>query len=95
MAVDNLNQAETKLYSTEHEVRLCATLTELRNIPTADNATWCKNTTALSVLYGSSSAFDGTYGLFAWNSASSAGDNGTSIIKPTAVSGNGRWIKLL
>jgi hypothetical protein len=31
---------------------------------------------------------------FEWSSSSSAADNGTTVIKPTAVSGNGRWLVL-
>lgn len=30
--------------------------------------------------------------LYEWSSSSGASDNGTSIIKPTSVSGNGRWL---
>lgn len=31
-------------------------------------------------------------GLYEWNGANASGDNGTTIIKPTAVSGAGRWL---
>lgn len=44
-------------------------------------------------LAGSAAVGDGLMGpLYYWNPDSSAVDNGVSIIKPTAVTGNGRWL---
>lgn len=43
-------------------------------------------------LSGYTSANDGGGNIFVWNSSSSATHNAVTIIKPTAVSGNGRWI---
>jgi len=41
------------------------------------------------------SAGDGGGALFYWNSTSSASDNDGTIIKPTSLSGAGRWIAVL
>lgn len=37
---------------------------------------------------------DGLGGDFYWNAASSATDNGTTVIKPATLTGAGRWIRL-
>lgn len=51
----------------------------------------------LAILLGGGAAFDGTDGLYAWDEVSVTADNGTSVIKPTAVgAGNpGRWRQIL
>lgn len=37
----------------------------------------------------------GSGGMFAWNNDGADADNGTTIIKPTAVTGNGRWYRVI
>lgn len=51
--------------------------------------------TALHVsLRGYYAEGDGGGGLFYWGATSPATDNGGTVIKPTAVSGNGRWLRI-
>jgi hypothetical protein len=48
----------------------------------------------VAILLGSGAAFDGIVdGVFAWDEVSTSADNGTTVIKPTAIgAGNpGRW----
>jgi hypothetical protein len=42
---------------------------------------------------GANAINDGFGGLFYWNASSSATDDGISVIKPTGVSGNGRYLR--
>lgn len=50
--------------------------------------------TGMKVFVGGNAALaDGGAGFFYWNAASTATDNGTSIIAPTGT-GTGRWIRL-
>lgn len=93
MAVNVLNQDGTTRQADEAPIQVFGNLTQMRAFLTADVSNWTKGQ-ALAVLLGSTSQFDTTaQGLFAWNPASSAGDNGTTIIKPTNVT-TGRWIKI-
>ncbi len=49
----------------------------------------------LAVITGSADPFDGDQGgLFAWNKDSVAADNGSTVIQPTATTGDGRWIQI-
>ena len=43
---------------------------------------------------GGSSVNDGLGGDFYWNSASTATDNGTTVIKPSSITTAGRWLRL-
>lgn len=43
---------------------------------------------------GQSTANDGQGGIFQWDSSSSASDDNLNVIKPTALSGNGRWLRM-
>lgn len=43
---------------------------------------------------GGAAINDGNGGDFYWNPTSAATDNGTTVIKPTTASGNGRWLRL-
>lgn len=43
---------------------------------------------------GSSAVNDGQGGDFYWSPTSSATDNGTTVLKPNATTGNGRWLRL-
>lgn len=47
-----------------------------------------------ALMLGNTSAFDGTTRAYAWNASSAAADDGDATVKPTDVTGNGRWIKL-
>lgn len=51
----------------------------------------------IAILLGGGAAFDGTDGLYAWDETSVTADNGTSVIRPTAIgAGNpGRWRQIL
>ncbi|TMV46277.1 hypothetical protein FE783_26675 [Paenibacillus mesophilus] len=66
-----------------------STVSELRNLPTADLS---DNETIL--VCGYSSVNDGGAGIFCWNASSTAADNGGTIILPTGHTGAGRWIRL-
>jgi len=68
----------------------CHTIAELRALP----VTLLPNGTQLNVL-GYYAAGDGGGGLFYFNVTSSAADNGGTVIKPTAVSGSGRWLRVV
>jgi hypothetical protein len=46
-----------------------------------------------AIVLGYYAAGDGGGGLFYWNAASSLADDGGAVIKPTAVVGNGRWLR--
>lgn len=43
---------------------------------------------------GSTTTADGGGGLYVWNAFSTAPDNNTSVIKPTAILNAGRWITI-
>lgn len=49
------------------------------------------NAKNLAVLLGSTAAFDQALKLYAWDPASEDADTGTTFVKPTAVTGAGRW----
>ncbi len=62
-----------------------ATLTDLRQSPVTDLA-------GLAIVMGGIAAGDGLGGIYWWNAASAAADNGTTVIRPAIVgTGNGRW----
>lgn len=46
---------------------------------------------AIAILYGGTVAFDQSVKVYVWDKTSAAADNGTTVIQPTAVTGNGRW----
>jgi hypothetical protein len=48
--------------------------------------------TVLVMTRGQNLANDGLSSMFSWNAASTAADNGSTVIQPTASSGAGRWI---
>lgn len=45
----------------------------------------------IAVLFGNAAAFDQAIKLYVWDPASEAGNNDTTVIQPTAVTGPGRW----
>lgn len=49
----------------------------------------------LALCVGGAAAFDGTYGLYAWNKDSTAADNNGTVLKPTNTDSDGRWILVL
>jgi len=51
----------------------------------------------IAVLLGGGAAFDGTDGLYSWDEVSTTADNGTTVIRPTAIgAGNpGRWRQII
>lgn len=51
--------------------------------------------TLIVAFEGGVSITDGLGGLFYWNATSSAADDGINIIKPTALSGAGRYLRVL
>lgn len=51
------------------------------------------NGRALASLLGGLAYLDGTYGEYAWDPTSVAADNGTTIIKVTAIT-TGRWTRI-
>lgn len=52
------------------------------------------NTYGAMVMLGYNSAGDGGAGIFRWDSASAAADNGGTIIQPAALPATGRWIRV-
>ena len=66
------------------------TVAALRLIPDANSPTWA--TRALAQIFGGASALDGTRALYMWDPTSAAADDGALTIKPTAITGNGRWL---
>lgn len=46
-------------------------------------------------IQGGTTVGDSTGGIFYWNASSSATDDGVNVIKPNAVSGNGRYLRLV
>ncbi len=52
------------------------------------------NNIALAILTGDPPVI-GVGSIYAWDNASAVADNGTTVIKPTDVSGNGRWIRII
>jgi len=65
------------------------TLAALREIPDANSPTW----TELALIFmGGSAAFrNGTFSIFMWDPTSSAADDGIAVVKPTDITGAGRW----
>lgn len=65
------------------------TLSDLRKIPQADNGDWTER--AVAVVNGSASAFDGSFFWYSWNPNSVSADSAPNVIKPTVITGSGRW----
>lgn len=66
------------------------TVAQLRMIPDADSPTWTQR--ALAMIFGGATALDGTRALYMWSPSSSAADDGALVIKPTEITGAGRWL---
>ncbi len=65
------------------------TIAGLRTSPLTNNPTWTPF--ALAIVAGSSTFLDGTFLFYLWDGTSSAADDGVNVIKPTAITGAGRW----
>jgi len=65
------------------------TVAQLRLIPNANSTNWTQR--ALAMIFGRAAALDGDRALYMWDPSSSAADDGALVIKPTAVTGAGRW----
>lgn len=64
-------------------------LADLRTVPLADSPNWV--TRAVAVVFGAAAAFDGSFFFYAWDPTSVVADDSSNYIKPTAISGSGRW----
>lgn len=65
------------------------TIANLRTVPPAPSPDWTKR--ALVIVFGSVTAFDTAPTWYAWNPDDVTADNGSTVIKPTAIIGRGRW----
>lgn len=65
------------------------TIADLRSQPIADSPLWTKR--SLAMTFGSAAPLDGTFGFYAWDPTSVAADDGVNVIKPTLITGEGRW----
>lgn len=99
MPANIMSDAEVIQYTPETRVYLWATVAQMRLMPSKNNATWLKGQTGLGVLIGNNAMFDQSLTLWAWDATSTAADNGTSVVQPTAIvvdavlnpTGAGRW----
>lgn len=64
-------------------------LAGLRTSPLADNPVWADF--ALAMVGGGASFLDGTFLFYVWDPTSVAADDNLNVIKPTAITGAGRW----
>lgn len=64
-------------------------LGDLRTVPLVDNPNWAIR--AVALVFGASAAFDGNFFIYAWDATSVVADDGGNYIKPTAITGAGRW----
>lgn len=65
------------------------TLADLRKIPQADNGDWTER--AVAIVNGSAAFDDGSFFFYSWIPTSADADNAPTVIKPTAITGAGRW----
>ena len=78
---------------------LCPTTANLR-LQSGSNdgsATGVATNYSVAILIGGSAAFDGTDGVYVWDGSSTTADNGTTVVKPTAIASAspGRWRQIL
>jgi len=64
-------------------------LADLRTVPLANAPTWVER--AVAMVFGAAAAFDGSFFIYAWDSTSVVADDASNYIKPTAITGAGRW----
>lgn len=70
-------------------------ITDLRNYTGAVGAASdAANTGSVMIVRGGTVLNDGNGGVYYWLSTASATDDGFNVIKPTAVVGNGRWVRV-
>lgn len=93
MSVQVLSTAGAVLRSNEQVIQIFETTTALYGFPTAEQSSWAKGD-VIAITLGGSTKFDGTYGIWAWNPASTAADDGVNVVLPTAFTtpDAGRWI---
>jgi len=65
------------------------TVANLRNYPDADSPNWTR--LGLVMLAGQTTFRDGGFAFYMWDPTSSEADDGFNTIKPTAITGAGRW----
>lgn len=65
------------------------TIAQLRLIPNANSSNWTQR--ALAMVFGQTTALDGSRMLYMWDPTSAAADDGNLVIKPTLVT-TGRWL---
>lgn len=66
------------------------TIAGLRTVPAADSPTWTK--VAYALVEGTTVFRDGGNYLYVWSPTNVLADNSPAIIKPTAITGAGRWV---
>ena len=71
------------------EVSCFDTIADLRTFPAADNPNWTQR--AIAQVFGQATVFDGQFLWYSWDPTSALADDGVSTIKPTQISGSGRW----
>lgn len=71
------------------EITAWKNIAGLKTSPAANNPTWTPF--ALSLVAGSTNFLDGTFLFYVWDTTSAAADDGVNVIKPTAITGAGRW----
>lgn len=95
MSIQILDSSGNVLRSDEQVIQIFETVGALYGYPPAENSTWAKGD-VLAITLGASTKFDGTYGIWAWNAASTAANDGSTVVLPTAFTTPkaGRWILL-
>lgn len=66
------------------------TIAALRTVPAADSPTW--SPLAYALVEGTTVFRDGGNYLYVWDPVNVLADNSPAIIKPTAITGAGRWV---
>jgi hypothetical protein len=100
MPANILNDAEQVLYCSEDAPWVFQNLAQMRGFPQRNNANWIKGQ-GIAYLLGATTAFDALGAWYAWDPASTAADNGGTVIQPTKIAvdavlnptGAGRWRK--
>jgi hypothetical protein len=64
-------------------------LADLRTVPLANSPNWVAR--AVAIVFGAAAAFDGSFFFYAWDATSVIADDASNYIKPTAITGAGRW----
>lgn len=95
MSIAMLDGEGNILHSDEQIIQIFETTTALYAWPPVENPLWMKGD-VIAITLGGTVKWDGTYGMWAWNPASSAADNGSTVVMPSAwTSKAGRWILIM